>query len=214
MNELLLIGRQETETLVFNIPPVEGGGSKTVMDVVGLSQFQATGSARVVGHSFGGQVLGMESSGGHFQNTSGVDFGILNKPFELNLDMYLWGYPAGEGAIFSQLSPTSGGGVFGLTMSGETGAKRLAFYFTANGGISSRQVVVSNRDVPLMTPVNVRVKYDKKSVRIFMDNEEVGSIPATVIHSASHPVGIGGHYGTESYNMNGMLKNITITKFQ
>lgn len=214
MNELLLIGKQETETLLFNIPPVEGGGSKTVMDVVGARQFSATGTAGVVGHSFGNQVLGMESAGGHFENLTNVDFDIRNKPFELNLDMYLWGYPAGEGAIFSQLSPTTGGGVFGLTMASATNAKRLSFFFTTNGSLASRQVVVADRDVPLLTPVNVSVKHDGSTVKIFMDNVEVGSIAATVIHSVGHPVGIGGHYGTNAYNMNGMLKNITITKFQ
>ncbi|AEZ66369.1 hypothetical protein EXT67_21125 [Pectobacterium atrosepticum] len=214
MNELLLIGCQETETLLFNIPPVEGGGSKTVMDVAGLRQFNATGSAGVVGHAFGNQVLGMESAGGHFENLSNVDFAIGTKPFELKLDMYLWGYPSTEGAIFSQLSPSSGGGTFGLTMARVTNVKRLAFFFTSKGSLSSRQVVVADRDVPLLTPVNVRVKFDGKNITIFMDDVNVGTIAASRVHSEGLPVGIGGHYGTNSYNMNGMLKNITITKFQ
>lgn len=212
MNELLLIGKQQSSPVVFNIPPLEPVDSKSVLDISGIHQFSATGSSSVISHPFGDKVLGMQSAGGHFENLSNVDLRLLNSPFEVNLDMYLFGYPVQEGAVFSQLNPGTGGGVFGLTMASVTNPRRLAFFFTSDGNISSRKVVVADRDVPLLTPVKVMIRYTGTEVKIFMDEVQVGTINATTIHSIGHPIGIGGHYGTNSYNMNGMLKNITITK--
>ncbi|QYC52506.1 hypothetical protein [Salmonella phage SSBI34] len=214
MQEMLTVATLSGNRPLFSIPPTEIPGSFIVRDLIKGTEFRATSGASVVKDDlFGERVLSM--NGGHWEQLGLVDLGISGKPFVLELEIFLFSYPSGEGAIFSQLNPNTGAGTFGLTMyNGQGGPGRLSFFWTEDGSLGSRKVITSEEDVPLNQPVKVAISWNGSEMKIIMNGETVASGYATRLHSAALPIGIGGHYGTQSYNMRGMLKNITLKRIE
>lgn len=216
MNEMLLVSNRDLSEL-FYIIPLDSVGSTTVTDSVGGYKFSVpSGTSSVKFDSEGDKCL--DISNGHFENLNLIDLKTAGRPFKIEIDINLRSYPSTEGAILSQLNPNTGGGTFGVTMyNGPGGPGRVSFFWTSNGSLGSRSVITSDRDLPLNTYVHLKITHDGSSLKMYFDDTLVAQTPNGVVYSKVHstplPVGIGGHYSTNSYNMNGLLKNIHITRF-
>ena len=199
--------------LLFSIPPVEEIGADTTVDQVSFLTFAApSGGGNVTFDPSGEKAI--DFSSGHLENLGNVAINPGQSPFELSLDLYLRSYsPSTERVIFSQINPQTGGGTYGLTMyNGVGGTGRVSFFWTTRGTLQSRSVITSDRDFPLLEYTNIRVVHTGAQMRMYFGETLVASAQAPTVYYAALPVGIGGHYGLNEYNIDGFLKNLSVSR--